>query len=134
MRDAFGRLDLIITVDECPFPAVKTIMSKKLYVGNLGCEVDSLALEQLFAAHGMVNSAQIISDQKTGQSQGFGFVEMGSDDEANAAITLMHGKDLGGRALTVYEARRSKIRPPIGGYSSGRSGQGAASGGGRSRN
>ncbi|HEX4056088.1 MAG TPA: RNA-binding protein [Tepidisphaeraceae bacterium] len=108
-------------------------MGKKLYVGNLSYDVDSSALEQLFAAHGTVSSAQIINDRDTGRSKGFGFVEMGSDDEANAAIAGLNGKDHGGRALTVNEAKPRENRPPTGGYGGGRSGQGNASGGGRSR-
>ena len=72
-------------------------MGKKLYVGNLGYDVDSSALEQLFAAHGTVQSAQIISDRDTGRSKGFGFVEMSSDAEAQAAIAATDGKDNGGR-------------------------------------
>ena len=108
-------------------------MGKKLYVGNLSYEVDSSALEQLLAAYGTVSSAQIISDRDTGRSKGFGFVEMSSDDEAKAAIAGLNGKDHGGRALTVNEAKPRENRPPSGGYSGGRSGQGAASGGGRSR-
>ncbi len=107
-------------------------MGKKLYVGNLSYDVESSALEQLFAAHGTVSSAQIISDRDTGRSKGFGFVEMGTDDEAQAAIAGLNGKEHGGRALTVNEAKPRASRP-AGGYSDGRSGQGAASGGGRSR-
>ncbi|MGA3065355.1 MAG: RNA-binding protein [Tepidisphaeraceae bacterium] len=107
-------------------------MGKKLYVGNLSYDVDSSALEQLFAAHGTVQSAQIINDRDTGRSKGFGFVEMGSDQEATAAIAVLNGKDHGGRALTVNEAKPREARPS-GGYSGGRSGGGGASGGGRSR-
>jgi len=90
-------------------------MGKKLYVGNLSYEVDSSALEQLFAAHGTVTSAQIISDRDTGRSKGFGFVEMGSDAEAQAAIAALNGKDHGGRALTVNEAKPRESRPSGGG-------------------
>jgi len=108
-------------------------MGKKLYVGNLSYEVDSSALEQLFAAHGTVSSAQIISDRDTGRSKGFGFVEMGSDAEAQAAIAALNGKDHGGRALTVNEAKPRENRPSSGGYGGGRSGHGGSSGGGRSR-
>jgi len=86
-------------------------MGKKLYVGNLGYDVDSSALEQLFTAHGTVQSAQIITDSDTGRSKGFGFVEMGSDAEARAAIAATDGKDNGGRAMTVNEAKPREERP-----------------------
>jgi RNA recognition motif-containing protein len=104
-------------------------MGKKLYVGNLSYEIDSSALEQLFAAHGTVSSAQIITDRDTGRSKGFGFVEMGSDDEANAAIAALNGKDHGGRALTVNEAKPRESRPSGGGYGGG-GGRGGGGGGG----
>ena len=96
-------------------------MGRKLYVGNLGYGVSSSDLERLFTAHGTVDSAQVIEDRSTGQSKGFGFVEMGSDAEAQAAITALNGQDHGGRALTVNEA---KPRAP-------RSGGGYGGGGGR---
>ena len=80
-------------------------MGKKLYVGNLSYNVDSSALEQLFAQHGQVASAQVITDRETGRSKGFGFVEMGNDDEAQAAIAALNGHEHDGRALTVNEAR-----------------------------
>jgi len=96
-------------------------MGRKLYVGNLGYGVSSTDLEQMFTAHGTVQSAQVIEDRSTGQSKGFGFVEMGSDSEAQAAITALNGQDHGGRALTVNEA---KPREP-------RSGGGYGGGGGR---
>jgi RNA recognition motif-containing protein len=98
-------------------------MGRKLYVGNLSYEVDSSALEQLFTPHGAVQSAQIINDRDTGRSKGFGFVEMGSDDEAQAAITALNGQDNGGRALTVNEAKPREDRARTGG----------GGGGGRSR-
>ena len=101
-------------------------MGKKLYVGNLSYDVDSSALEQMFAAHGSVQSAQIISDRDTGRSKGFGFVEMSSDAEAQAAIAAMNGQDHGGRALTVNEAKPREERPRSGG-------SGGGGGGGRSR-
>jgi RNA recognition motif-containing protein len=103
-------------------------MGKKLYVGNLSYEVDSSTLEQLFTAHGTVTSAQIINDRDTGRSKGFGFVEMGSDAEANAAIEALNGKDHGGRALTVNEAKPRENRPS-GGFSGGRGGGGGGGGG-----
>ena len=74
-------------------------MGKKLYVGNLSYDVDNAALEQLFAAHGTVTSAQIIMDRDSGRSKGFGFVEMSSDAEAQAAITALNEQQHGGRAL-----------------------------------
>jgi RNA recognition motif-containing protein len=111
-------------------------MGKKLYVGNLSYDVDSSALEQLFSAHGTVQSAQIINDRDTGRSKGFGFVEMGSDDEANAAIAELNGKDHGGRALTVNEAKPRENRPSGGGgggYGGGGGGGGGGYGGGGGR-
>jgi RNA recognition motif-containing protein len=80
-------------------------MGRKLYVGNLSYDVSSSDLEQLFAGHGTVDSATVIADRDTGRSKGFGFVEMGSDEEAAAAIAALDGKDHGGRALKVNEAR-----------------------------
>ena len=107
-------------------------MGKKLYVGNLSYDVDSSALEQLFAAHGTVESAQIITDRDTGRSKGFGFVEMSSDSEAQAAIAALGGKDHGGRALTVNEAKPKENRSG-GGGGGGRGGYGGGGGGGRDR-
>jgi hypothetical protein len=101
----------------------RTTMGKKLYVGNLGYDVSSSDLEQLVTPHGTVQSAEVISDRSTGQSKGFGFVEMGSDQEAQAAINALNGKENKGRVLTVNEA---KPRPP---RSSG--GGGGYGGGGR---
>jgi RNA recognition motif-containing protein len=80
-------------------------MGKKLYVGNLGYGVTDQDLEALFAAHGTVESAQVIMDRDTGRSKGFGFVEMKTDQEAQAAIAALNGQDSGGRPLTVNEAR-----------------------------
>jgi RNA recognition motif-containing protein len=80
-------------------------MGKKLYVGNLGYGITDGDLSTLFASHGTVQSAQVIMDRDTGRSKGFGFVEMGSDQEAQAAITALNGQDSGGRSLTVNEAR-----------------------------
>lgn len=102
-------------------------MGKKLYVGNLSYDVDSSSLEQMFTPHGTVSSAQIITDRDTGRSKGFGFVEMSSDGEATAAIAQLNGKDCGGRALTVNEAKPRESRPTGGGY-------GGGGGGGRGRN
>lgn len=103
-------------------------MGKKLYVGNLSYDVDSSALGELFTAHGTVESSQIITDRDTGQSKGFGFVEMGSDKEAQDAIAALNGQDHGGRALTVNEAKPKENRG--GGGGGGRGGYGG--GGGRS--
>ena len=104
-------------------------MGKKLYVGNLSYEVSSSELEQLFGQHGQVVSAQIINDRDTGRSKGFGFVEMSSDDEAQAAIAALNGQEHGGRALTVNEARPREERS--GGGGGGRGGFGGGGGGGR---
>src|SRR5436190_1805104 len=94
-------------------------MGRKLYVGNLSYDVDSSALEQLFTPHGSVQSAQIINDRDTGRSKGFGFVEMGSDEEAQTAITALNGQDNGGRALTVNEAKPREERSRSGGSGGG---------------
>jgi cold-inducible RNA-binding protein len=80
-------------------------MSKKLYVGNLSYNVSNRDLETMFAAHGTVESANVIMDRDSGRSKGFGFVEMGTDQQAKAAISALHGKDFDGRDLTVNEAR-----------------------------
>jgi len=80
-------------------------MGKKLYVGNLGYEVTNDDLSKMFEAHGTVESAQVIMDRDTGRSKGFGFVEMKTDQEAQAAITALNGQESGGRSLTVNEAR-----------------------------
>jgi cold-inducible RNA-binding protein len=99
-------------------------MGKKLYVGNLSYDVSSSDLEQLFTEHGEVQSAEVISDRATGRSKGFGFVEMGSDSEAQAAIAAMNGKEHGGRALTVNEAKPRQPRSGGGGYGRGGGGGG----------
>src|SRR5215218_10242561 len=104
-------------------------MGKKLYVGNLSYDVDSSALEQMFASHGTVESAQIITDRDTGRSKGFGFVEMSTDAEAQAAITAMNGAQIDGRPLTVNETRPKE--PRGGGGGGGRGGYGGGGGGGR---
>ncbi len=85
-------------------------MGKKLYVGNLGYKVSTSDLESLFSPHGTVESAQVIEDRSTGQSKGFGFVEMSSDGEAQAAISALDGQDHGGRALKVNEAKPRESR------------------------
>jgi RNA recognition motif-containing protein len=104
-------------------------MGKKLYVGNLSYSVSSSDLEQLFGAHGTVESAQVISDRDTGRSKGFGFVEMSSDEEAQAAIAALNGQDNNGRALTVNEAKPREDRGG-GGGGGGRGGYGGGRGGG----
>ena len=104
-------------------------MGKKLYVGNLSYDVDSSELEQLFGAHGTVQSAEIISDRMTGRSKGFGFVEMGSEDEAQAAIAALNGQEHQGRALTVNEAKPREDRPRGGGGGGGGYGGGGGGGG-----
>jgi RNA recognition motif-containing protein len=103
-------------------------MGKKLYVGNLSYDVDSSELQQLFSQHGTVTSAEVVSDRMTGRSRGFGFVEMGSDDEAQAAIAALNGQQHGGRALTVNEAKPREDRGG-GGGGGGRGGYGGGSGG-----
>lgn len=105
-------------------------MAKKLYVGNLSYDVTNEALQELFAAHGTVESAQIITDRETGRSKGFGFVEMSSDAEAQAAIAALNGQQHGNRQLTVNEARPREERPRGGGYGGG---GGGGYGGGGSR-
>ena len=80
-------------------------MGKKLYVGNLGYDVTDADLSQLLSQHGSVTSASVVIDKMTGQSKGFGFVEMADDQEAQAAITALNGQDFGGRALKVDEAK-----------------------------
>ncbi|MCH8251601.1 MAG: RNA-binding protein [Planctomycetes bacterium] len=102
-------------------------MGKKLYVGNLSYDVTSSDLETMLAAHGTVLSAEVIMDRSTGQSKGFGFVEMDSDDEAQAAITALDGQPNGGRTLTVNEAKPRAARTGGGG---GRGGYGGGGGGG----
>src|SRR5512137_1949518 len=99
-------------------------MGRKLYVGNLGYGVDSATLEEMFKPYGSVQSAQVINDRETGRSKGFGFVEMGTDQEAQAAIEALNGKDHDGRALTVNEARPREER------GGGRGGYGGGGGGG----
>jgi RNA recognition motif-containing protein len=101
-----------------------------LYVGNLAYSVSDSQLEEMFAAHGSVRSAQVIVDRDTGRSKGFGFVEMGSDAEAQAAIKAMHGKDIDGRALTVNEARPKEEGGRRGGGGYGGGGGGGRRGGG----
>jgi RNA recognition motif-containing protein len=102
-------------------------MGNKLYVGNLAYSMRDDSLQQAFSEFGTVTSAKVMMDRDTGRSKGFGFVEMGSDQEAQAAIRGMHGQSVDGRALVVNEARPREERP--GGFGGGGGGYG---GGGRS--
>jgi cold-inducible RNA-binding protein len=104
-------------------------MGKKLYVGNLTYDTDSSALEALFKPYGVVESAEVIADRDSGRSKGFGFVEMSTDQEAQAAIAALNGKDNGGRALTVNEAKPRESRSGGGGGGRGRYGGGGGGGG-----
>jgi RNA recognition motif-containing protein len=108
-------------------------MGSKLYVGNLGYGVDNRELETLFGQYGQVISAQVISDRDTGRSKGFGFVEMSSAAEAQAAIDALSGREHNGRALTVNEARPRAERSGGGGGGGGRGGYGGGGGGRRDR-
>jgi RNA recognition motif-containing protein len=101
-------------------------MGKKIYVGNLTFGVSSSGLQQMFEEFGTVQSAQVIMDRETGRSKGFGFVEMSSDAEAQAAIDALNGKNVDGRNLTVNEARPREDRGGggRGGYGGGRGGGG----------
>jgi cold-inducible RNA-binding protein len=112
-------------------------MGNKLYVGNLPYSFRDEDLQQAFAAHGSVSSAKVMMERDTGRSKGFGFVEMGSDAEAQAAINGMNGQQFGGRGLVVNEARPMEPRPPRsggGGFGGGGGGggYGGGAGGGRS--
>ncbi len=118
-------------------------MGNKLYVGNLPYSVRDEDLQQSFGQFGAVTSAKVMMERDTGRSKGFGFVEMGSDAEAQAAITGMNGQPLGGRSVVVNEARPMEARPPRtgGGYGGGGGGGdggfrspygGGGGGGGRS--
>ena len=105
-------------------------MGNKLYVGNLPYSVRDADLEQAFAEFGSVTSAKVMMERDTGRSKGFGFVEMGSDDEAQAAINGMNGQSLGGRNVVVNEARPMESRPPrTGGFGGGGGGYGGDRGG-----
>lgn len=108
-------------------------MGNKLYVGNLPYSVRDGDLEQAFGEFGAVTSAKVMMERDTGRSKGFGFVEMGSDDEAQAAINGMNGQPLGGRNVVVNEARPMEARPPRtggGGFGGGRREGGGGYGGG----
>ena len=104
-------------------------MGSKIYVGGLPYSATEQELSDLFGRHGAVASARIITDKFTGQSRGFGFVEMSSDAEAQAAITALNGAEMGGRTLTVNEARPQE--PRTGGGGGGGGGFGGGGGGGR---
>jgi len=104
-------------------------MGKKLYVGNLSYDVDSSALQSMFEPHGTVDSAEVIMDRDTGRSKGFGFVEMSSDAEAQAAIAALNGQSSGGRSITVNEAKPKTDRPRGGGGGGGYGGGGGGGGG-----
>lgn len=105
-------------------------MGNKLYVGNLAYSVRDEDLNEAFSQFGSVNSAKVMMDRETGRSKGFGFVEMGSDPEAQAAINGLNGQAIGGRAIVVNEARPREDKP--GGFRSPYGGGGAGGGGGRS--
>ena len=110
-------------------------MGNKLYVGNLPYSFRDEDLQQAFAAHGTVTSAKVMMERDTGRSKGFGFVEMASDAEAQAAINGMNGQQYGGRGLVVNEARPMEARPPRtggGGFGGGAGGGGYGGGGSRS--
>jgi RNA recognition motif-containing protein len=94
-------------------------MGSKLYVGNLSYNTTNTDLEQLCAAHGTVKTAEVIQDRESGRSKGFGFVQMGTDEEAQGAIAALNGRDLDGRALTVNEAKPREERPRTGGGGGG---------------
>lgn len=98
-------------------------MATKLFVGNLSFTTTEGDVLDLFKQAGTVTSCDLIMDKFTGKSRGFAFVEMGSQDEANKAITEFNGKDLGGRALTVNEAKPREDRPRSGGFGGGRGGR-----------
>jgi hypothetical protein len=105
-------------------------MGNKLYVGNLAYSVRDEDLNDAFSQFGAVSSAKVMMDRETGRSKGFGFVEMGSDPEAQAAINGLNGQAIGGRAIVVNEARPREDKP--GGFRSPYGGGGAGGGGGRS--
>lgn len=107
-------------------------MGNKLYVGNLSYNIRDEDLQQAFAQYGSVSSAKVMMDRDTGRSKGFGFVEMGSDAEAQSAINGMNGQALDGRAIVVNEARPREERPGGFGGGGGRTGGGGGFGGGRS--
>lgn len=117
-------------------------MGNKLYVGNLPYAFRDNDLEQAFSPYGEITSAKVMMERDTGRSKGFGFVEMGTDEQAQAAIQALHGQQIGGRGLVVNEARPMEARPPRsggfgggggGGYGGGRGGDRGGYGGGGDR-
>lgn len=110
-------------------------MGKKLYVGNLAYNIGDSDLQRIFEPHGTVQSVQVVIDRDTGRSRGFGFVEMGSDAEAQAAISALNGTEHEGRSLTVNEARPKQEggRGGGGGHGGGGGGRGGYGGGGGGR-
>ncbi len=108
-------------------------MGAKIYVGGLPYSATEAQLNDLFAVHGAVESARVITDRFTGQSRGFGFVEMSKDEEAKAAITALNGTQMDGRTLTVNEARPQESRAGGGGGGRGFGGGGGGGGGKRDR-
>src|SRR5689334_22211089 len=106
------------------------IVGKKLYVGNLSYKMGNAELEELFSQFGNVTSAQVVQDRETGRSRGFGFIEMSTDQEAQAAIDGLHDKEHDGRPLTVNEARPKEPRSGGGGYGGGGGGGRGGRGGG----
>src|SRR3954470_4256373 len=108
-------------------------MGNKLYVGNLPYSVRDQDLEQAFGQFGSVTSAKVMMERDTGRSKGFGFVEMGSEAEAQAAINGMNGQPMGGRSVVVNEARPMENRPRTGGFGGGGGGGGGSGGGGGGR-
>jgi cold-inducible RNA-binding protein len=105
----------------------------KLYVGNLSFQTSSEDLQQLFSQVGTVDSVNVIEDRETGRSRGFAFVEMSSSEEGNAAIQQFNGHDVGGRTLTVNEAKPREDRGSRGGFGGGRNNSNRGGFGGRSR-
>ncbi len=107
-------------------------MSKKLYIGNLSSDVDSSTLESLLSPHGTVENVNVITDRNTGQSKGYGFVEMSTEAEAQAAITALDGSEYNGRSIKVAQANPPKGRPRRGGGGrGGYGGRGGRNGGNR---
>lgn len=107
-------------------------MAKNIYVGNLSYSTSEPEIEQMFAEFGPIDSVKIVTDRQTGRSKGFGFVEMTNEEDADKAIAELNGKDIGGRALTVNEARPRENRGG-GGGGGGRGGYGGGGGGGGGR-
>ena len=105
-------------------------MAKRIYVGGLPYSATDADLENLFSSSGTVTSANVVTDRYTGQAKGFGFVEMSTDDEANAAINALNGTEMGGRTLTVNEAKPREERSGGGGYGGGGNRGGGYGGGG----